>query len=76
MTVPESVPLDFSIPLVFLALLIPSVTDRPTVVAAAVAGIGVVLAAELGAGNAALVIGVTGGIVAGAVVDLTTGSSS
>jgi predicted branched-subunit amino acid permease len=75
-TVPESVPLDFSIPLVFLALLIPSVTDRPTVVAAVVAGIGVVLAAELGAGNAALVIGVTGGIVAGAVADVATGSSS
>lgn len=70
-TVPESVPLDFSIPLVFLALLIPSVTDRPTVVAAAVAGIGTVLAGELGAGNAALVIGVTAGIAAGATVELT-----
>ena len=75
-TVPESVPLDFSIPLVFLALLIPSVTDRPTVVAAAVAGVGVVLAGELGAGNAALVIGVTTGIVAGAAVDLATGPRS
>jgi predicted branched-subunit amino acid permease len=75
-TVPESVPLDFSIPLVFLALLIPSVTDRPTVVAAAVAGVGTVLAGELGAGNAALVIGVTAGIVAGAAVDLSRGSDS
>ena len=70
-TVPESVPLDFSIPLVFLALLIPSVTDRPTVVAAAVAGIGTLLAGEFGAGNAALVIGVTAGIAAGSVVELT-----
>jgi predicted branched-subunit amino acid permease len=75
-TVPDSVPLDFSIPLVFLALLIPSVTDRPTVVAAAVAGVGTVLAGELGAGNAALVLGVTAGIAAGAVVDLTRASDT
>lgn len=74
-TVPESVPLDFSIPLVFLALLIPSVTDHPTVVAAAVAGVGTVLAGELGAGNAALVIGVSAGIAAGAALDLARGSA-
>ena len=34
--VPESLPLDFAIPLVFLVLLVPTLVSRPAVVAAAV----------------------------------------
>ncbi len=37
--VPEDVPLDFAVPLVFLVLLIPVLTNRPSLVAAAVGGL-------------------------------------
>ena len=45
-SIPESIPLDFAIPLAFLALLVPAVTDRPTVAAALIGGIGTVTAAR------------------------------
>jgi predicted branched-subunit amino acid permease len=71
-SIPDSVPLDFAIPLAFLAILVPSVTDRPTLVAAVVGGVGTVAAAEAGVGDLSLVLGATAGIVAGALLDQET----
>ena len=56
-SVPDSLPLSFAVPLVFLVLLVPAITDRPSVVAALGGGLGAVLAAELGAGHASIIIG-------------------
>ena len=67
--IPDDVPLDFAVPLVFLVLLVPVVTARPAAVAAAVGGIGAVLAAELGAGHLSILIGAVAGIIAGAATD-------
>jgi len=66
---PESVHLDFAVPLVFLSLLVPTLTTRPAVVAAAVGGGTAVLAGQLGAGPLSIIIGCAAGIVAGALVD-------
>lgn len=62
--VPEGWRLDFAVPLVFLALLVPALSDRPRLVAGAVAGV----AATLGAGlpfNAGLLAGAAVGVVGG-----------
>lgn len=67
--VPESVPLTFAVPLVFLVLLIPTLSARHSVVAAAAGGATTVLALEAGVGPLAVMIGALVGIVAGAVVD-------
>ena len=64
-SIPDSVPLDFAIPLAFLALLVPAIGDRATLVAAVVGGLATVAAAELGAGDLSLVLGASSGIVAG-----------
>lgn len=60
--------LDFAIPLIFLALLVPTIDGRPAVVAAVVAaGLAV-----LGAGlpfNLGLLVGLLAGIAAGAIAD-------
>lgn len=66
---PEDIPLDFAVPLVFLVLLVPVLEKRPSLVAAAVGGAVAVTAAELGAGRLAIVVGAVCGIVAGAAVD-------
>lgn len=66
--VPDGVPLAATIPLVFLALLVPTVTDRPTLGAAIVGGVVAVAAAPLPA-NLGLVVGALAGITAGAVLD-------
>ena len=68
-SVPEDVPLDFAIPLVFLVLLVPVLVKRPSLVAAAVGGVTAVAAAELGAAGLSIVVGGGLGIVAGAVAD-------
>lgn len=68
---PESVPLGFAVPLAFLALLVPTVTDRPTLVAALVGGTVAVLLAPLG--PPALLLAAVCGIAAGAV---STGGAS
>lgn len=68
-SVPESIPLDFAIPLVFLVLLVPVLDRRPALVAAAVGGAGAVLAAELGAARVAIIVGGLLGIVAGTVAE-------
>lgn len=67
--IPDDVPLDFAIPLCFLVLLVPTMQDRPTVVAAVVAGVGAVLVAEAGLSDAAIIVGAVAGIGAGAYAD-------
>jgi predicted branched-subunit amino acid permease len=63
-TVPDAVPLAYSVPLMFLALLVPAVVDRPTlfaaVVSAGVATAGAGLPANLG-----MLLGATTGIAVG-----------
>ncbi|HET9769390.1 MAG TPA: AzlC family ABC transporter permease [Acidimicrobiia bacterium] len=68
--VPESLPLAFAVPLVFLVLLVPSVSSRPAAVAALGGGLGAVVAAESGAGHTSLMIGAIVGIAAGALAEL------
>jgi branched chain amino acid efflux pump len=67
--VPDDLPLDFAIPLVFLVLLVPTLTARPAVVAALVGGAAAVIAGELGAGSLSIIVGALAGIIAGALVD-------
>jgi predicted branched-subunit amino acid permease len=67
--VPESLPLDFAIPLVFLVLLVPTLASRPAVVAAAVGGLAAVAAAELGADELSILVGALAGIAAGAFTE-------
>lgn len=66
---PEDIPLDFAIPLVFLVLLIPILVDRPSVAAAVAGGAAAVAAAEAGAGPVSTIVGAAAGIAAGTVVD-------
>jgi predicted branched-subunit amino acid permease len=67
--VPADVPLDFAVPLVFLVLLVPTLTSVPAVVAAAAGGFAAVAAAELGAGALYIVVGAVAGILAGALAE-------
>jgi 4-azaleucine resistance transporter AzlC len=66
--VPEEWSLDFAVPLVFLALLVPAITDRSSAAAAAAAGIIAALAAGLPL-NLGIMAGATAGIVAGVVTE-------
>ena len=66
--VPSQVPLSFAVPLAFLALLVPTVTDRPTAVAAVVSGVVVVAAYPLG--TAAFPLAAVCGIAAGSLLAL------
>lgn len=66
--VPESLPLEFAIPLTFLALLVPTISDSPSALAAAIGG----TTATVGAGlplNLGLMTGAVIGVVAGLVVE-------
>jgi predicted branched-subunit amino acid permease len=67
--VPDDLPLDFAVPLVFLVLLVPACTTRPAVVAAVVGGAAAVIGAELGAGSLSVLVGALTGIAAGAVAE-------
>lgn len=67
-TVPESWSLDFAIPLVFLALLVPTLRDRPSVVAAVVGGTVAVVANGVEY-NLGLIIGALSGIAAGVIAE-------
>jgi len=67
--VPESLPLDFAVPLVFLVLLIPAITTRPAAVAAFVGGGIAVASHEAGGGHLSVLVGALAGIVAGAVAE-------
>ena len=66
---PDEIPLDFAVTLVFLVLLVPVLEKRPSLVAAAAGGVVAVAAAELGAGRLAIVVGAVCGIAAGAAID-------
>jgi len=67
-SIPEEWSLEFAIPMVFLALLIPAIKDRGTRAAAAVSGTVAVIAAPL-AFNAGLITAAVAGIVAGLLVE-------
>jgi predicted branched-subunit amino acid permease len=67
--VPEGLHLDFAIPLVFLVLLVPTITDRPSVVAALAGGAGAVVGAELGLGDLSILTGALSGIAAGVLAE-------
>jgi predicted branched-subunit amino acid permease len=69
-TVPDDLPLEFAVPLVFLVLLIPAITGRPAAIAAVVGGLAAVVGAEAGAGKLALMVGAVSGIIAGALAEL------
>lgn len=67
-SVPPEWGLEFTVPLVFLALLVPAVENRATFVAATVGGTGAVLGTGLPL-NLGLPVGATVGIVAGALAE-------
>ena len=67
-SVPASWSLDFAIPLVFLALLVPAVKDRPSLAAAVVGG-GVAVIAHDVSYNLGLIIGALAGIASGVVME-------
>lgn len=72
--VPDAWGLEFAVPLVFLALLVPAMEDRPTMIAGLTGGAIAVLAGGLPL-NLGLLVGATAGIVAGLVVERTTPAS-
>lgn len=68
--IPEDVPLGFAVPLMFLALLVPTISDRPALVAALTSA----TVATVGAGlpsNLGMLLGAFAGIGVGAAVALT-----
>ena len=67
--VPESLPLDFAVPLVFLVLLVPAISSKPAAVAATTGGLVALFAHEAGAGHLAVLFGALGGIAAGALAE-------
>ena len=68
--VPDALGLEFALPLVFLALLVPAMKDRGTTTAALVAGTVALLVATVGVPlNLDLPIAAVAGVVAGAAVD-------
>lgn len=68
--VPDSLPLDFAVPLVFLVLLVPAITSRPAAVAAIFGGGTAVLSAQAGAGHLAVLFGAVAGIASGAAAEV------
>lgn len=68
--VPESLPLDFAVPLVFLVLLVPAITTRPAAVAAIVGGLTALIAAEVGPAHLEILFGALAGIAAGAYAEV------
>jgi predicted branched-subunit amino acid permease len=68
--VPKSLPLEFAVPLVFLVLLVPTITSRAAVVAATVGGVAALLADELGAAHVGVLVGAIAGIAAGAYAEI------
>jgi 4-azaleucine resistance transporter AzlC len=68
-TIPKSVPLDFAIPIIFLSLLVPTITNRASVVAAAAGGAAAVVTAEVWSASLAIIVGAVVGIAAGAVAE-------
>lgn len=71
--VPDTIPLSFAVPMAFLALLAPAVSDRPTLGAAIVAGAVAVAGAELPA-NLGMPLAAASGVVVGTVLARVTSS--
>lgn len=71
--IPDSVPLGFAVPLVFLALVVPAVTDRPTLAAAVSSAVVAVIAADLPA-NLGLLAAAGTGITVGYLISRAQGS--
>jgi 4-azaleucine resistance transporter AzlC len=67
--IPDDIPLDFAVPLVFLVLLVPVITTRPAAVAAVAGGTAAVIAGELGVGALSILAGALVGIAAGALAE-------
>jgi predicted branched-subunit amino acid permease len=67
--VPDSLPLDFAVPLVFLVLLVPAITTRPAAVAAITGGLVALASREVGAGHLAVLVGALSGVAAGAFAE-------
>lgn len=67
--VPESLPLDFAVPLVFLVLLVPVITTKPAAVAGLAGGLFAVAAGEAGIGQLSVLVGALAGITAGALAE-------
>lgn len=67
--VPDSLPLDFAVPLVFLVLLVPAISSKPAAVAAGVGGLVALFADEAGAGHLGVLFGALGGIAAGGLAE-------
>lgn len=65
---PEGLDLQLAVPLVFLALLVPAVTDRPTLAAAVVGGLATVAAEGLPL-HLGLLVGALCGVAAGVLLD-------
>ena len=65
---PDGLGLDLAVPLTFLALLVPAVADRPTLVSALVGGV-VALAADALPLQLGLLVGAVSGIAAGVLAD-------
>ncbi|WP_324664471.1 AzlC family ABC transporter permease [Haloarcula sediminis] len=74
-SVPESLGLEFAVPLVFLALLVPAMEDGPTTIAGGVSGTVAVVATGLPL-NLGLLVGATAGIVTGRLTEVATEGSS
>lgn len=72
--VPPGLSLEFAIPLTFLALLVPNVTDRPSALAAVVGGVGTVLGTNLPY-DVSLVVAALVGVLAATALDAVTESS-
>jgi predicted branched-subunit amino acid permease len=69
--VPPAIPLGFALPLAFISLLVPTLTDRPAVVAALSAAVVAVVAAPLPA-NAGMPLAALVGITVGWIVAVTS----
>ena len=69
-SLPASLPLAFAVPLMFLALLVPAVTDRPTL-AAAVTSATIATAGSRWPSNLGMLAGAVAGIAVGTLVSLT-----
>jgi predicted branched-subunit amino acid permease len=70
--IPDEVPLDFAVPLVFLVLLIPLVRTAPAVIAAVTGGVAAVATGEMGGETVSIIVGALAGIAAGSVADAVT----
>ncbi len=66
---PDSLPLDFAVPLVFLVLLVPAITSRPAAVAAIIGGLVALLATRPGRATSSVLLGALAGIAAGAFAE-------